>query len=387
MNIDLESRYLKDVEVFSDRYGRPINIREWDESLVRISLNIAKDLFLEKERAEAGDGAVLFELSDGSLLALTCLPDRGIGAFATRIEETYFVTINYGVIRLLFDLSLSIWRDQRFIKYVSSGLRSSSALNTGFVPPGFEELFLHKALNQSSKVQQTTFYQCFEKAISFFWLHEIAHILLGHIDICSKQTASLGVLEEFLDVADFDDDDSECLVQSVIPYSAFEIQADRWALDSLFTKLHTQIIEGSAGAVEFISTAVGCTLFPISLHGYNLLRDKPDKAKYHPPLWFRADEVLKAEDTAANRKWFNQNRGDGGVQSIRSSQRRLIRMGVSGLSSLHPMYGDWLSPISGSLLQTETEKVLEEARINLKPWVMELAQFKNRTIKDKHSHE
>ncbi|NES21660.1 MAG: hypothetical protein F6K41_22710, partial [Symploca sp. SIO3E6] len=281
--------YSKDVEEFTRKYGRPIEGRRSTEPLVSRTLDLAKNLFSEAEIEEGYDGSVLVALDNENLLALTCLADKKLGAFATCVGKTYFVTINFSVIRLLFNLSLAIWRDQRFLSHISiRNIRDTTYLSTELIPQGFEEILLHDKVF-FNEIRHTVFYRCFEQAISFFWLHEIAHVCLGHIDICTKSGKSLGIIDEFLNAADFDEDEPDESIQDIIPYHAFEIQADRWALDKLFGKCHQQIIFNSASDLKLLSTAIGCTLFPLSLHGYNLLRNKPDIAKYHPPLWFRAD--------------------------------------------------------------------------------------------------
>ena len=316
--MNLFSHYYEDVEEFARQYGRPINLQDWTEPLVPIALDLGKKLVHGAETATASDGSIIVALDDGNLLALTCLPDRNLGAFATRIGKTYFVAIRFGLIRLIFNLALTLWKDQRFLSHIKHDIRGLKDLATDLIPPGFEEIFLHKF---PDKIQHTFFYQCFQQAVSFFWLHEIAHILLGHIDIITRSRKSIGIIDEFLNsaesdehepdesrrhkipgVADFEDfyllaiakllNDKyfrvfnfyfHALVKP-IPYLAFEIQADRWALDRLFENLHQQMISDSFGDIELISTAIACTLFPLSLHGDNVLREKFDHAKHHPAI-------------------------------------------------------------------------------------------------------
>jgi hypothetical protein len=353
-NMNLFSHYYEDVEEFARQYGRPINLQDWTEPLVPIALDLGKKLVHGAETATASDGSIIVALDDGNLLALTCLPDRNLGAFATRIGKTYFVAIRFGLIRLIFNLALTLWKDQRFLSHIKHDIRGLKDLATDLIPPGFEEIFLHKF---PDKIQHAFFYQCFEQAVSFFWLHEIAHILLGHIDILTNSGKSLGIIDEFLNVAESDEDEPDELIKHTIPYLAFEIQADRWALDRLFEKLHQQIISDSFGDIELICTAIACTLFPLSLHGNNILREKSDHAKHHPPLWFRADEVLYAEDKAANKQWFSVKRGEKNIEIRRSQQKNLVQSALAALSRIHPMFGDWLGPVADSSRQPEGQRV------------------------------
>jgi hypothetical protein len=364
-NMNLFSHYYEDVEEFARQYGRPINLQDWTEPLVPIALDLGKKLVHGAETATASDGSIIVALDDGNLLALTCLPDRNLGAFATRIGKTYFVAIRFGLIRLIFNLALTLWKDQRFLSHIKHDIRGLKDLATDLIPPGFEEIFLHKF---PDKIQHAFFYQCFQQAVSFFWLHEIAHILLGHIDILTNSGKSLGIIDEFLNVAESDEDEPDELIKHTIPYLAFEIQADRWALDRLFEKLHQQIISDSFGDIELICTAIACTLFPLSLHGNNILREKSDHAKHHPPLWFRADEVLYAEDKAANKQWFSVKRGEKNIEIRRSQQKNLVQSALAALSRIHPMFGDWLGPVADSSRQPEGQRVLDEAKVLFEPW-------------------
>lgn len=373
--MNLVSRYCQDVEEFArtTSLGRPIDLKNWNEPLVPIALNLAKNIFHGAEMETASDGSILVALDDGSLLALTCLPDRKLGARATRrMGETYFIAVDFGLIRLIFNLTLTIWKDKRFLSYIERDIRGIKDLTTDFIPPGFEEIFLQEF---PDKIRHAVFYHCFEQAVSFFWLHEIAHILGGHIDICEKSGKSLGIIDEFLNSPDFNDDDPDESITNTIPYHAFEIQADRWALDCLFGRLHQQIMSNSAGYLELISTVIACTLFPLSLHGHNILQEQSDLAKKHPPLWFRSDEVICAEDKAANGQWFNARREEKKFEMIRFQQKNLVQLGLAGLSRLHPMFGDWLGPVADSSRQPEGQRVLDEAKMLLEPWRNHLSNY------------
>jgi len=374
--MNLFDHYCQDIEEFANIYGRPIDHRYWAESLVPRTLKIAKNLFHGAEIEEASDGSILVALDNGSLLALICMPDKQLGAFATSIGKTYFVAIKFGLIRLLFNLSLATWRDQRFLSNIRPYTRDAKYLSTDFIPPGFEEIFLYDEFSISDQIRHAVFYRCFEQAVSFLWLHEIAHVLGGHIDTCAKREESLGIIDEFLNAAELDEDELDTAIQNTIPYHAFEIEADRWALDKLFGALHQRIKSTSAADLDLIATAIGCTLFPLSLHGYNLLREQSDFARHHPPIWFRADDVLNAEDKAANDRWFSTTQGEKNFELFRFRQKNLVQCGLASLSRLHPMFGDWLSPVAESSRQPEIQRVLDAANVLFEPWRSDLSHYR-----------
>jgi hypothetical protein len=374
--MNLSSHYCQDLEEFTNHFGRPINRRDWSESLVPRTLEIGKNLFHEAEIEEASDGSILVPLDNGSLLALICMPDKQLGAFATRVGRTYFVAIKFGLIRLLFNLSLATWRNKLFLSDIRPYARDAVYLNTDFIPPGFEEIFLQNEISSSDQIRQAVFYRCFEQAISFFWLHEVAHVLGGHIDILAERVRFLRIIDELLNVAEVGENEPDTSIKNTIPYHAFEIEADRWALDKLFGALYKQIKLTPADDLNLLAMVIGCTLFPLSLHGYNLLRNQLDFAKHHPPLWFRADDVLTAEDKAANDQWFAMKQGEKDFEPFRFRQKNLVQCGLASLSRLHPMFGDWLNPVAESSRQAEVQRVLDAANVLFEPWRSDLFHYR-----------
>lgn len=374
--MNLSNHYCQDIEEFAIFYGRPIDHRYWADSLVPRTLKIAKKLFPRAETEEASDGSILIALDNGSLLALICMPDKRLGAFVTHVGNTYFVAIKFGLVRLLFNLSLATWRDQRFLSNIRPYARDATYLSTDYIPPGFEEIFLYDEISSSDQIRYAIFYQCFEQAVNFVWLHEIAHILGGHIDICARRRGTLGIIDEFLNAAELDEDESDTSIKNTIPYHAFEIQADRWALDQLFGAMHQRIKLTPTDDLNLLATAIGCTLFPLSLHGYNLLRDQADFAQYHPPIWFRADDVFSAEDKAAADQWLSTTQGDKKFELFRFRQKNLLQCGLASLSRLHPMFGDWLNPLAESSRQAEVQRVLDAANILFEPWRSDLSHYR-----------
>jgi hypothetical protein len=294
------------------------------------------------------------------------------------VGTTYFVAINFGLIRFFFNLSFAIWRDQRFLSHIRSDIRDLSVLGTDLIPLGFEEIFLDNTFGLSEHIKHTVSYQCFEKAITFFWLHEIAHILGGHIDILDIYTQSeksLCIIDEFLSFSEPYDDETYEPAKNEFPYRALEIEADHWALNQIFRQLHQQIMTDSAGAIELICTVVACTLFPLSLHGYKFLQKKFDLAEKHPPLWFRAEYVINSEEKVANELWFDERRKQKKFELIRFKQQNLVLLGLTGLSQLHPMFGDWLSPLAEQSRKSEFQRVYDEAKVTFNPWKNILSHY------------
>ncbi|MCZ8360231.1 MAG: hypothetical protein O9350_20950 [Microcystis sp. LE19-388.1G] len=386
--MNLSNYYEKNVRELIKLCDRPRHehsypIKRGDNIIVSITLNIAKNLFRGAELEETSD-ALLICLDNGQVLALVCLSAQKMGAFATRQGNTYFVAIKFGTIEKILDLSYSIWRDQCFLSHLRHDIKDIDDLVNNFNFSELEQDF-YDELKLYNLIQKATFYQCFEKAISFFWLHETAHILGGHLSLFRQSDESLEIIDEFLAV-DLDDDESETLIKYPIPYHAMEIEADRWALGKIFGKLHKKFVStGHFNPLEFITTAIACTLFPLSLHQYKLLKDesyfydKKTKIKMkdtHPPLWFRADEVIKAEEKAANDQWYNTIGLNKKLEVIRFHQKQLVQLGLAALSQVHPLFGEWLGLVGDLSREEATQRIFNEAYRLVEPWQEDLSCYR-----------
>ncbi|MFM7365673.1 MAG: hypothetical protein ACKO11_14495 [Cuspidothrix sp.] len=369
----LSNSYEQDVRgliTFCDcpRHEHSYPIKREDNRFVSLSLNVATNLFRGAELEETSD-ALLIGLDNGQVLALVCLSAQKMGAFAIRRGNTYFVTIKFGTIQNLLDLSYSIWRDKHFLSHLRHDINDIDKLVNDVTLSELEPNFYNE-LKLYNSIQKAIFYQCFETAISFFWLHETAHILCGHLSLFRQSDESLEIIDEFLAV-DIDDDASETLIKHPIPYHAMEIEADRWALGKIFGKLHRKFVStGHFYSLEFIKTAIACTLFPLSLHQYKLLEDesyfydkkiKIKREDTHPPLWFRADEVINAEEKAANDQWYHQIRINKELEVIRFRQKHLVQLGLTALSQIHPLFGEWLGSVADLSREEATQRIFNEA--------------------------
>ena len=380
----LSSYYEQDIREFitfcdCPRHEHSYPINREDNIVVSITLDIAKNLFRGAELEETSD-ALLIGLDNGQVLVLVCLSAQKMGAFAIRLGNTYFVAIKFGTIEKILDLSYSIWRDKHFLSHLRHDINDIDKLvndvNLSELEPNF-----YNELKLYNSIQKATFYQCFETAISFFWLHETAHILRGHLSLFKQSDESLEIIDEFLAV-DIDDDESETLIKYPIPYHAMEIEADRWALGKIFGKLHRKFVStGHFYPLEFITTAIACTLFPLSLHQYKLLKnesyfyDKKTKIK-HPPLWFRADEVINAEKKAANDQWYSQIRINKELEVIRFRQKHLVQLGLAALSQVNPLFGEWLGSVGDLSREEAAQRIFNEAYNLFEPWQEDLSRYR-----------
>jgi hypothetical protein len=169
-----------------------------------------------------------------------------------------------------------------------------------------------------------------------------------------------------------------------------EIEADRWALGKIFGELHRKFVStGHFNSIEFITTAIACALFPLSLHQYKLLKDESyfyDKKikimieERHPPLWFRADEVIKAEEKAANAQWYSPIKINKELEVIRFRQKHLVQLGLAALSQVNPLFGEWLGSVGDLSREEAAQHIFNEAYKLFEPWQEDLSCYRRNIL-------
>lgn len=382
---DLVSRNLRDLalyaiqEIFSDKgFFSHVDLTHWINSW-------------------------LVELEDGCLISFIFIPKQSRDAFVERCGSTYFIAISLGLIEMIFDISISIWRHPQFLSALGDEIRKVSIYSSNQIPQGFESILIHEILeeirnsktersteaknNVSQSFMDTAHYKCFQQGIYFLYLHEIAHILLGHIDKLNK-------VYEFSSLHNYY---TGSQLRIILP---MEIEADRFALQSIFTRIHYYTVPDSDDYLNnvrylwLISTAIGCMLFPLAFYGVASLypqekvkklgkkagREEKEDEFYesHPPLWFRACDIVLAEDAAAYRQWFSEKQGQQRFEGIRFKQRNIIYIGLASLSRVYPTFGNWILTVSDSALKAEHEILLRQARERLDPHKSELQALSKR---------
>lgn len=401
--------YRNDLEIFrsnhEDKFHEPdlVSSNLQDLALYTIQEIFSDKGFFSHVKLTSWLNSWLVELEDGCLVSFVFIPKQSRDAFVERCGSTYFIAVSLGLIEMIFDISISIWRHPQFPSVLGDEIRKVSMYSNNQIPQGFESILIHEILEEirNSKVEKsieaknnvsqsfidTAYYKCFQQGIYFLYLHEIAHILLGHIDKLDK-------VYEFSSLHHYYTD-SQCKI--VLP---MELEADRFALQNIFTRIHYYTVPDSDDYLNnvrylwLLSAAIGCMLFPLAFYGVASLYPKEKVKKLgkkpvgkeegdefyesHPPLWFRACDIVLAEDAAAYRQWFGQKQGQQRFEGIRFKQKNIIYIGLASLSRVYPTFGNWILTVSDSALTAEHEILLRQARERLDPYKSELQALSKR---------
>lgn len=117
---------------------------------------------------------------------------------------------------------------------------------------------------------------------------------------------------------------------------------------------------------ETTLTAIGAALVPTLFHALRVFShpQRQHEAATHPPLWFRADEVLRSEENAPLApegpnvpEAVRLQRDQRGFQVTGEVARTLASIG-----EIHPLLGEWLGASIAGNRGAAAEAVLAEAR-------------------------
>jgi hypothetical protein len=150
---------------------------------------------------------------------------------------------------------------------------------------------------------------------------------------------------------------------------SLEIEADRLALDRLFGGTLARSGDARARADRLVGfettlTALGAALVPMLFHALRVFSQRQDEAATHPPLWFRGDEVLRAQENAhvtpqdlTAPEAVRLQRDQRGFQVTGEVARTL-----ASIAEIHPLLGEWLGASIAGDREAAAEAVLAEAR-------------------------
>ena len=229
--------------------------------------------------------------------------------------------------------------------------------------PAIQPAWLEEARSRMDPIRLHHAQKSFRAACDYVWLHEIAHILHGHVD------RSLGNQLNHHESASLPrerrrDPPTE-------QRRAMEIEADRWAMLRIFEGFHKEALVGETCAThEVVTAALGVSLTHILFYASRLLHPSEwsEEASTHPPLWFRTDDILRLENLAAHqaRQWFETKRGglvDNNEWELgRIRQHCHLLRGLFDLANTHPLIGQWLGPMIDESRTDAAEALAQRAR-------------------------
>ncbi|MEM9840786.1 MAG: hypothetical protein AAF830_16760 [Pseudomonadota bacterium] len=338
--------------------GTAFRAEAWQPGLAAAT-SIAWQLFPTARLGRTQSGTVVIVLSDGSSLVLRTAPSDLLDGEARPLHRDYYVSINGGAAKAIFELTAALWLDGRLCADIGAidRLAVPSLLHAD-VPRGLEHIWacvyertdgamiaarrmLPAWLEEEYPLlqhagRQDAFRRSFRAGLRYLWLHEIAHVLLGHLNLSSGASGKAR-FNEVSNLAMAEPHSNRH--RSSAARRALEFQADRFAFDRVLLPKRGPGKEPSR--INVLPELIGCVSVLTLLHAANAFAGSDDTAAQHPPLWFRAVEALRSFRSSASQPSIEAHREnpthygiDPGLAAIRD------------VAAIHPLFGSWFGALA-----------------------------------------
>jgi hypothetical protein len=359
------------------------------------ALAAAQSLFPAARTTRLANEDLLVPMSDGAWLCVGLLQSGEINGLATKYNGTYAAFVNDGAARALFELSAAVWTNPLFrpdigpiarlpdppaadlliprgLEYAADVAHLSSMDDAEWLLSRAFSGWLRDGLDALEGARKYAFERTYYEGMRFLFAHERAHVLLGHVDDQGGKRR-FNLISELRH--DFGADGDSASARAELPADlqrAFELEADRSALDELFLesikrdkKAASAEVPGVARQLETLLTTLGAAFVLMIFHSQRVYSNSPDEARFHPPLWFRADEVVAAEDHA-HLQGTGASAGTAQFELLRFRAKGELSSTLIAIGEMHPLLGEWLAPPGQFERGSSAEAVLKEARRALK---------------------
>lgn len=271
-------------------------------------------------------------LGPSTTLEILVFDEPRHNAVAFRRGAHYCVGLYHGLITTIPEFAMALWTRPDVASWIGDVSRLPPPPPAGDFPDGlagleFQRIMTHREFDQDEAeafvaatrvrqqrairltsaldpVRRMAMQQCIVDAFRYIWLHEIGHVVWGHVDLVERSSGSLGMSE--IDDACGDEFPAE-LGQFL------EFQTDRFAFGSVLNyrigDLQKASGRGELGAPErglpvFVDQAsiaiTGAVVAQLVLAANLRFQGRDDVASTHPPVWFRVmDMITEANETFA----------------------------------------------------------------------------------------
>jgi hypothetical protein len=337
-------------------------------------------------RAQTGpESDVIAPLSDGGLLHVVYVPGKDINARVEPLDELAVVGVMDGALRAIFETAAALWINPAVCPSVGDTTRLEPLTGTASVPRGLEYVaseaiengsgespppprWINAALDKLCPHRRAAFERTVFTAIDFLLLHEFGHVLGGHLALIPRVGGVQAMAEfGFMEISAPSDG-----VAGSRPdvWRALEIEADAYALKQIFAR-SPERPNAPADMERRVAMVLGAIIPHLVFFARTQLAECNDLALHHPPLWFRAREVLRAESHSRTDKTEHA--------TIGAAQWDLsLAAALNTVGNAHPMFGQWLLPLADSARDEPARQVLAEARRALHPFAEKLAAARRR---------
>ena len=307
-------------------------------------------------------------------LEIVIFEDFAPNAIAFKEGSDYYVGIYHGLVLSIPDFAIARWTRPDVADWVGDIARLPPRQDrSAAVPAGLEMLEFRRLVDREDTdaveleryvddaherglryqklmaamdpVRRMALQQSVEDAFRYIWLHEIGHVVWGHVDLFEEATGALYISEA---------DDA---AQAAFPpeFGHFlEFQADRFAVTGVLegrtidrsSDPQASIGRGFASYVDQATIAImGCMLAQLVLAVNLRLQGRADVSRTHPPLWFRARDMINQ----AYERYASLDPTDGTDAEVlaQTLNARLHRV-ISSVVGTHPLLQDIFDTFAAS---------------------------------------
>lgn len=321
-------------------------------------------LLPRKRLGRTPSGSVVMALELGGSLRFMLWHAPNLNGEAAVIGRRNVVALSSGLAKGMFELSAAIWLSPMIRSDIGNPFRLSptSRLRSG-IPRGLEQAAVEvtpsvdvhgtdvptasqiprwlsdeaPALEWSGRAR--AFRRTLQAGLAFSWLHEAAHVQLGHLALAGSPQRLTETAASGLGGANGHQVPGEDLLRRAI-----EMEADRFAYDQVFRS----VFSAEAPSEQAMATTlIGVLSAPTLIYAVSHLPGRPADEACHPPVWFRAFEALLALQRATS-------------TSQRPRALRSAHAVLRELAGLHPMFGDWFGGLEAPQIEAAHQRLQSE---------------------------
>lgn len=261
-------------------------------------------------------------LGPSTTLEILIFDEPRHNAAAFKSGSRYCVALYQGLILSIPSFAISLWTRPDVASWIGDVSRLPPADEAGELPAGLDGLKLDKiyfskdddfvpndlealAAERRAHTERSTrlvaaldpirrqaMQQCIDDAFRYIWLHEIGHVVWGHVDLLEDSTGARMISE-------IDEAHPPELGQFL------EFQADRFAFSSVLdyrigalksATARGKLAAPGRGMPAFVDQAtiaiMGCVITQLVFAANMKMRGREDVAGTHPPIWFRVMDMI-----------------------------------------------------------------------------------------------
>jgi hypothetical protein len=311
-------------------------------------------------------------LGPSTTLEILIFDEPHHNAIAFKNGSRYCVGLYQGLILSIPSFAISLWTRPDVAPWIGDVSRLPPADEAGELPEGLDGLELEKiyfskdddfaridqealvakkkALAKRSArlvaaldpIRRRAMQQCINDAFRYIWLHEIGHVVWGHLDLLERSTGALTISE-------IDDACEDALPPELGQF--LEFQADRFAfgsvLDYRIGDLNRAAARGKLaapgrGMPAFVDQAtiaiMACVIAQLVFAANLKTRGREDVAGTHPPIWFRVTDMIS--EARAEFRGLELGEGTTTNEEIDRQLSDSMNRAVGSIVATHPMLAE-----------------------------------------------